>query len=224
MAAKNTKGVTVCVTKGSAIAATVIPTAIAKSTTSGDSRAEIKVTPTTSYKPGDVVKIPAGGTGFSVLDGKSFTIGSVSASGFTLNGTDWTVTPSGSLASNPTMDHYEENDMVCLCLSDLKFNAEKGSTVSVATFCDPSASIPSASTTAGTVDIGGFVDISTADYKEIVAAELDGVERIFRIMLPSNGEIVFPAIVSTLGWQVPIDGAVAWEAQLALGSRPRHLY
>ena len=224
MTAKNTKGVTVCMSKGTAVPTKLTPTAIAKSATVGDNRAEVKFTPTTGYKAGDVIKIPAGGTGFAVIDGKTFTIGSVSAAGFTLNGTDWTVTPPGTLSSTPTMDHYLDADMVCLCLSDLKFNAEKGSTVSVATFCDPSASIPSASTTAGTVDVGGFVDVSTMDYKEIVKAEEDGVERIFRIMLPGNGEITFPAIVSTLGWQVPIDGAVAWEAQLALGSRPRHLY
>jgi hypothetical protein len=114
--------------------------------------------------------------------------------------------------------------MICLCLSELKFNSEKGATISVSTFCDPSASIPSASTTAGTVDIGGFVDVSTTDYAEIVAAEADGNERIFRIMLPGNGEIVFPAVIASLGWDIPLDGAMAWTAQLALGSRPRHLY
>jgi hypothetical protein len=224
MTAKNTKGVTVCVSKGSAKPGKITPTAIAASATASDKRAHIAVASTTGFKAGDVVKIPAGGTGYSALDGKSWTIGSVDATGFTLNGTDFASLTGSLVATGATMDHYMDSDMVCLCLSDLKFNAEKGSTVSVATFCDPSASIPSASTTAGTVDIGGFVDVTTADYAEIVAAELDGNERIFRIMLPSNGEIVFPAIVSTLGWQVPIDGAVAWEAQLALGSRPRHLY
>lgn len=223
MTAKNTKGVTVCVTKSGALPVAITPTAIAAATGQSDTRAHVAVASTTGIKAGDLIKIPAGGTGYAGIDGKSWTVGSVDATGFTLNGTVFS-TLTGSLASSPTMSHYADGDMVCLCLSDLKFNAEKGSTVSVATFCDPSASIPSASTTAGTVDIGGFVDTSTADYKEIVAAESDGLERIFRIMLPQNGEIVFPAIVSTLGWQVPIDGAVAWEAQLALGSRPRHLY
>ena len=221
MTARNSKGVTVCVTKGSATATPFTPTAIAKSVTAGDNRVHIAITPTTNYKAGDLIKIPAGGTGFADLDGKTWTIGAVDANGITLNGTTYTA---GTLAVAPTVDHYAASDMVCLCLSDLKFSAEKGTTVSVATFCDPSASIPSASTTAGTVDVGGFVDVTTNDYKEIVAAELDGAERIFRVMLPSNGEIVFPAIVSTLGWDVPIDGAVAWTAQLALGSRPRHLF
>jgi hypothetical protein len=223
MTAKNTKGVTVCVTKGGATPAAGTPTAIAKATGAGDNRAHIAVTPTTGYKAGDVIKFPAGATGFADLDGKSFTIAAVDAAGFTLNGTDFSKM-TGTLSLTPTFSHYIDSDMVCLCLSDLKFNAEKGSVVSTGTFCDPSASIPSASTTAGTVDIGGFVDVTTADYKEIIEAEADGVERIFRIKMPSNGEIVFPAIVSSLGWDIPIDGAMAWTAQLALGSRPRHLF
>jgi hypothetical protein len=223
MTAKNTKGVTICVTKGGTTPTPVTPTAIAKATGAGDNRVHVAIASTTGYKAGDVIKFPSGGTGYAALDNKAFTIAAVDATGITLNGTDFSKM-TGTIALAPTLNHYGDADMVCLCLSDLKFNAEKGSTVSVATFCDPSASIPSASTTAGTVDIGGFVDVATADYKEIVEAEADGVERIFRIMLPNNGEIVFPAIVSTLGWQVPIDGAVAWEAQLALGSRPRHLY
>jgi hypothetical protein len=223
MTAKNTKGVTVCVTKNGVTPQKLVPTAIAKSTTAGDNRAKVTVASTTGIKVGDLIKIATGGTGWAALDGKTWTVGVVDATSITLNGTDVS-TATGTLIGAPSMDVYKDTDMVCLCLSDLKFNAEKGTTVSVATFCDPSASIPSASTTAGTVDVGGFVDVTTADYKEIVKAEADGLERIFRIMLPANGEIVFPAIVSTLGWQVPIDGAVAWEAQLALGSRPRHLY
>ena len=221
MTAKNSKGVTVCVTKGGATAAPGTPTAIAKSSTAGDDRVHIALADTTAYKVGDVVTIPIGSTGFAAIDGKSWTVGAIDATGIILNGTKFA---SGTLSATPSINHYLSSDMVCLCLSYFKFCAEKATTVSVATFCDPSASIPSASTTAGTVDIGGFVDVSTADYKEIVAAELDGAERIFRVMLPGNGEIIFPAIVSTLGWDVPIDGAVAWTAQLALGSRPRHLY
>jgi hypothetical protein len=221
MTARNSKGVTVCVTKGSAVPNVDTPTAIAKATGVNDNRVHIDLASTTGYSPGDLVGIPDGATGFACVDGKAWTVGEVDATGIILNGT---VFSTGTLSATPSINHYDSTQMVCLCLSDLKFSAEKGTTVSVATFCDPSASIPSASTTAGTVDMGGFVDVSTADYKEIITSEADGVERMYRIMLPNNGEIIFPAIVSTLGWDIPIDGAVAWTAQLALGSRPRHLF
>ncbi len=221
MTARNTKGVTVCVTKGGTVPAPLVPTAIAAEALTN--HASITVASTAGMKVGDLIKIPAGGTGFSEIDGKVWTVAKVSTGSFTLAGTDLSATTS-TLAATPSVTHYLNSDMVCLCLSELKFNAEKGTTVSVGTFCDPSASIPSASTTAGTVDVGGYVDVKTPDYIEIVKAEADGLERIFRIMMPSNGEIVFPAIVSSLGWDIPLDGAMAWTAQLALGSRPRHLY
>jgi len=226
MAAKNSKGVTVCVSKAGVTPGAIVPTAIAKSATAGDNRAHITVAAAVAgLKVGDLIKIPTGGTGFKEIDGKTWTVGSIDTggTGFTLNGTNLSAT-TGTLAATPTMQHYADTDMVCLCLSQLQFNAEKGSTISVATYCDPSASIPSASTTAGTVDLGGYVDVTTADYKELLAAEDDGVERIYRIMLPQNGEIVFPGIISSFGWDLPLDGAVAWNASLALGSRPRHLF
>jgi len=221
MTARNSKGVTICVTKGSAVAASLVPTAIAKE--AAGPRAEVTVASTATIKAGDLIKVPTGGTGFKELDGKTFTVASVTTGKFVLNGSDLTSTV-GVLAASPTLQHYPDSAMTCLCLNDIKFNAEKGTTISVATYCDTSASIPSASTKAGTVTFGGYVDVTTDDYKELLAAEADGVERIFRIKLPSNGEIVFPGIISTFGWQIPLDGAVAYEGEIALGSRPRHLF
>ena len=221
MAAKNSKGVTICVTKGGATPAALIPTGIAKE--SSGKRSEITVASVTGIVVGDLIKIPVAGTGFKELDGNSFIVASVGSGTFTLAGSDLTGT-TGVLAASPSVQHYTKNDMVCLCLSDLKFNAEKGSTISVATYCSPSASIPSASTTAGTVDLAGFVDITAADYVELLDAEVDGVERIFVVKLPSNGEIIFPGVVGSMAWQIPLDGAVSYEASLSLGSRPRHLF
>jgi hypothetical protein len=178
---------------------------------------------TSGIHAGDVVRIPPGGTGFPELDNRIWVVGTVTSGKFTLLGTDLSNT-AGVLAADPVIYSYANDQMVCLCLSDFKANPEKKTTVSVATYCDPSASIPSATTTAGTIDIGGFVDIEAADYKELLLAEEDGVERVFRINLPNNGSIVFPAIIASLNWQIPLEGAIAYEGELALGSRPRHLF
>lgn len=220
MAAKNTKGVQVCMTKTTATPTAVVPTAIAKAATG--KAAEVTAT-TTGIANGDLISISAGGTGFSEIDGKSWIVANLTSTKFELLGSDLTAT-TGALTGAPTMNHYANADMVCLCLSDLKFNAEKGSVISVGTYCDPSASIPSASTTAGTVDIAGFVDITSADYPELLAAEVDGASRLFRITLPNNGVILFPGTLAGFSWQIPLDGAVAYEASIALGSRPVHLF
>jgi hypothetical protein len=220
MTARSTKGVNICMTKGSATPTAVVPTGIAK--VAVGKMAEVTAT-TTGLANGDIIKIPAGGTGFSEIDGKSWVITNLTATKFDLLGSDLTGT-TGVLSATPTMQHYANSDMVCLCLSDLKFTAEKNQIVSVATYCDPSASIPSASTTAGTVDIAGFVDITSADYPELLAAEVDGASRLFRITLPNNGVILFPGTLAGFGWQIPLDGAVAYEASIALGSRPVHRF
>lgn len=219
MTARNTKGMTVCM--GTAAPVVLNPTAVAKN--SADNRAVLTLASTTNIVVGNMIFIPAGGTGFPELDNKMWTVGAVDATTVTLNGSDIS-SSSGILSGTPSIKHYRASSLTCLCLSELKFNSEKGTTISVGTLCDPSASIPSASTTAGTVDIGGYVDITSSDYQEIVKAEADGSEHWFRIKLPSNGEIVFPAIIATLNWDLPIDGAMGWSAQLALGSRPRHLF
>jgi hypothetical protein len=220
MAAKNTKGVQVCMTKTTATPTAVVPTAIAKAATG--KAAEVTAT-TTGIANGDLISIPAAGTGFSEIDGKSWIVANLTSTKFDLLGSDITGS-TGVLTATPTMNHYANADMVCLCLSDLKFNAEKGSVISVGTYCDPSASIPSASTTAGTVDLAGFVDIASLDYPELLAAEVKGDTHIFRITLPNNGSIIFPGTIASFGWQIPLDGAVAYEASIALGSRPVHRF
>jgi hypothetical protein len=225
MTARNTKGVDICMTNAKATAAELVPTAIAKSSAQGDNRAVVTLADVATIKVHDIIVVDVGATGFPEIDGKEWTVGAVDGTTktLTLNGTDLSGT-TATLVASPKMKHYASDQMTCLCLSTLEFQQEKGATISVATFCDPSASIPSASTTAGTIDIGGFVDVKSADYKALLAAEADGLERIYRIKLPDNGEIVFPGIISTFGWQIPIDGAIAWTASLALGSRPRHLF
>ena len=218
MTAKSTKGVKICVVKGGATSVnlsdiTAVPNA---------KPAVITVASTTGIVVGNIIDIPAGATGTS-LDGKSWIVGALTATTLTLTGSN---TTADTFTAAPTVDvvGYPETDMECLCLASLTFNPEAAQTVSVATFCDPTASIPGAVVGAGTLDFTGFVDTTTTEYAELIKMDADGQERIWRITLPNNGYIMFPGTLATFNWDIPIEGAVGYAGTIALGSKPRHLF
>jgi hypothetical protein len=97
--------------------------------------------------------------------------------------------------------------------------------VSVATFCDPSATIPSSTTSAGTVTLTGFVDITDPAYGELLLAAEDAKQRVLDVVLPNaQGDIVVPVTLASIGWSLPIEGAVGFTASGTLGSKPRHIF
>ena len=114
--------------------------------------------------------------------------------------------------------------MVCICASGVTYNGETPATVSVATFCSPSASLPSAVSSAGSVDISGYANIDDADYQELLLAAEDGKQRYLRIMGPNNGYWIAPLTFSSISWEWPIDGAASFVANAVLGSKLRHVY
>lgn len=218
MAAKSTKGVKICVAGLDAAYTSVIPTAITKA-----KPAVVTLASTTGMVAGDVAKFASGATGFPELDGKAWILGTVTATTVALLGSD-TTGSTGTLVGSPTMLHAEVADMTCLCLSEFTPNVDTPTTISTATFCDPNASIPSQVVQAGTVAIAGFVDITSADYQMLLKADDDGLERVIRVELPTNGYLIAPGIVSGLNWALPIDGAQGFNATITLTSKFRHLY
>jgi hypothetical protein len=77
---------------------------------------------------------------------------------------------------------------------------------------------------AGTLTIGGYVDISSEDYPALLTATEDGLSRLIRIELPNNGYIVAPIIVSQITWELPLDGAISFTGTATLGSKPAHRF
>ncbi len=221
MTAKSTKGVKICLVKGGAT-----PTLALDDTTataiSNANPAVVTVTASTGVAVDDVVTVAGTGT---PLDGGTYIVSAVTATEITLLGADLSaeaaaITPPAGTVINV----YGAGQLECPCFSAWTFNPETPNTISVATFCDPSASIPSAVVGAGTVDIAGFIDITDTAYSELLAAVADGNERIFRILLPNNGAIVAKGVLSTLNWDIPLDGAQAYSGTIALSSRPVHLF
>lgn len=217
MSAKSSKGLKICITKGSATPSNVVATAI-----SNAKPAVVLIASTTGMKDGDIV-VPKD-TGFSELDGKAFVVGSLIVdTSFALVGSDTSVS-TGTLVGTPKIDHYPESDMECLCLSSLTMNADDPGTIDTGTYCDPSASLPSAAVSAGTLSFAGFVNIADADYQELLVASDDGVQRQLRIMLPNNGNLVAPVTFSNIVWDLPLDGAIGYSGTAVLGSKLRHVF
>jgi len=216
MGASSSKGLKIYTTLGAAIPTSLIPTAITNA-----EPAEVTAADTTGMADGDVVNCVL--TGFTELDGKSFIVGELTGTSFTLLGSD-TSASTGILDVSPTIDHYAVADMQLLCLSSLELNVDEPGTVSTATYCDPSSTIPSAVQAAGTLAFAGFVDINDADYIELLEAVEDGEERIIRIDLPSNGYLIAPGTFSNIVWDLPLDGAIGYSGTIILSSKMRHVF
>lgn len=216
MSAKSSKGVIIALsgpvdTSGSYTSATI--TAISDT-------APTLITTINTAKPGDLVSIS--GTTSPLLDGKTFVAGpNTSGTEIELIGADTTgATPPTTFTGTAKVFSEFTN----LCLNALAINAETPGTVSVGTYCDPTASIPSVVVQAGTLTFGGYVDIAADDYSALLDANDDGLTRLIRIELPNNGYIVAPIIVSQITWDLPLDGAIAFTGTATLGSKPVHRF
>jgi hypothetical protein len=219
MAAISTKGISIHLSKGGVAATELVPTAI-----SSAKPAVVTVASVANLAKGDVVKME--GTGFKELDGKTFTIGTIvsAANTFELTGSNTTGT-TGTLGATPKAHVYRIVDSVKLCLASIDFSTSEGSTVSTGTFCDPSASIATPATTAGTMSLTGYVNAADPDYAELLVAEADGATRMLSIELPqNNGYIVAPVTISSVSWQTPLEGAIGYTFSGSLGSKPVHLF
>ena len=74
------------------------------------------------------------------------------------------------------------------------------------------------------LSFAGYVDVAAVDYPALLAAAEDGKQRIIRINLPGNGFIVAPVTVSSITWDLPLDGAVSFSGSAVLGSKPVHRF
>jgi hypothetical protein len=215
MSATNSKGLKICVSKDGVTATALVPTGISKASPAS-------VTVTNTLTNGDLVHLS--GTGFSELDGKTFVVANASGASFDLLGSD-TTGSTGTLGSTPKVDAYPDADMICLCLSSLSINADQPGTIDVATFCDPTASIPSGVQSAGTFDFAGFVDVNSSDYPELLKLCESGNTSQLRVALPGgNGYIVAPVKFSSLTYDLPIDGAIGYTGSGVFSSKPVHQF
>jgi hypothetical protein len=195
----------------------VVPTAISKA-------APAVVTVANTAVAGDLAYIS--GSGFPELDGRWFPIGAPTATQFELVGSDTTLS-AGALGTTPAIEVHAKGEAFDLsCISKaITFNSDAPATIQAGTFCDPSLAITSPIIPATTIEFGGNINIADPAYKELIDASLDGLERPLDILLPSGqGDIVAPAVVSLVTWDLPVDGVQGFTATVTCSSRPMHLF
>lgn len=213
---RSTKGLQLLLENTGAATVNVIPTAITKA-----AQAVVTVADVTGIKEGDLVAFAD--TGFAELDGKNFTVGTVdgNANTFAVVGGD-TTNSTGTLGANPKATVTPVAQMTNICASSISVDANTPGTVSVATYCDPSASIPSVVSEPGNLTMTVYHDPSSAGFKLLEAAADAGDNRLLAIVFPQNGgTLVAEGVLSSFAiTDVPLDGAAAWTATFALASRP----
>jgi len=215
--ATNAKGLKIYMTKGATADVDLVPTAISLA-----DPAVVTVASTTGLTEGDIA-VPTG-TGFVELDGKRFVVGAVAVGSFTLVGSD-TTGSEGVLGATPSIDISHSTDMVDLCWSEFAINRDAPEAVEAGTYCDPSLTVASAVSTAGTVEFKGNIDIEDPGYDELHKAAEDGIARELRITLPQgNGWWLMPTTIDLMNLEAPLDGVVKYAGSGTLLTAPRHVW
>jgi len=195
----------------------LVPTAISKAKPA-------MVTVANTAKAGDMVYVST--SGFPEIDGKWFTVGTPTVTNFLLVGSDTTLS-TGTLAATPALQLYAQTamfDLSCLAKT-ITFNSDAPAAIQAGTYCDPSLAITSPIIPPTTIEFGGNINIADPAYPALLKAEQDGAERPFDIVLPfAQGDIVAPAVVSMVTWDLPVDGVQGFSATMTCGSKPVHRF
>lgn len=124
-----------------------------------------------------------------------------------------------------TCEHYKADAMTNICPSAFTDNSNTPSTISVATFCDPQATLPGAVTDAGTIELTGYVDACDPSYIALYESYEMQDQRYLRIDLgPDQGYLVMPVTALSMNWDLPLEGAVEFTLTMVKGSGTRHLF
>jgi hypothetical protein len=202
-------------TKSTSTANDLTPTAI-----SDADPAVVTVASTTGMTEGDIVAFSQ--TGFTELDDKVFTVGTITATTFEVTGAD-TSTSSGVLGASPVATYYKQAEMVGLCLSGITVDNPVPTPIDISTFCVPGASLPG-NPQPGTVTITGYVDVADEGYDELVLSERDGEPRMLDIQIPSNGDLVGEITIGSVSFSLPLEGAAGFEFNAAMATPLAHRY
>lgn len=216
----SSKGLTIHFTKNAEQAANVKTTAI--TAIAGNL---VTVASTTNITAGDMIVIKS--TGTTDIDGQVFVAGAVDGTAKTveaigLDTSNFTLLPIESAA---TLEILPKSELISVCLSTFTLAVQPPQTISVATYCNTTATIKSSVQEAGTLTLGGFLDKTDAAYKELLDAEDDEALRYIKVTLPKEqGYIVAPVKVTQITWGLPLDGAIAFTVTAQLDRKPKHRF
>lgn len=196
----------------------LVPTAITKA-----NPAVVTVDDTTGVTSGDVISFA--NTNFAALDGKSFVVGDVTATDLTILNADTTNETATLSSANPTATVIPmATGFDKFCLSTFSREAGAADTVSVGTFCDPSATIAGTSD-AGTISFAGYMDPTEDGYLELMKAVDDKQPRTIMVELPNDlGYVVMTGTINAFSESYDLGQAISWTSGMSLKSNPNYIF
>lgn len=223
MSAVSARGAELFITRADAVTVDLTATGATK-----DKPSQLTFASTAGAANTDLVVLDAKATALESIDGLPWIVSGLTATDIDLLGSDTTGDAGTFLGGTDGVKVYPASSMERLCpqvQNGIAYQAGQATTVSVGTFCDPSAQLPGEAAGAGTLTIRGYTDIADPGYQELVRAELDGVPRYFKLRLPNNGWFVFGGTLNSMSaMEVDVQGATSFTAEVALSSKPRHLF
>lgn len=214
MTAQSTEDVSIWITTGTPSTDTVT-----SATKAAPSRVTLSAA-TQLYSDGDLVYIYE-----TASDNLNGTWCSGNASGQIFDALSSNTTNDTVTVASGKVDHYLQDDLTKLCLSAININGTEPNTISVATFCSPTATLDSQVQESGSLTMEGYVDVTSPDYPALYEAWQLGDERLIRVDLgPDQGWLVARGRVSSVNWAVPIDGAIAFTYTMTLSEQFKHCF
>lgn len=174
----------------------------------------------TSWAVGDFAIISGTGT---KLDGGAYKVGTKATDTLTLTGADTTgyagsLTPTGASAKK-----VASGAMLRFCLSGYEREIAAADAVDVSTFCGPEslAGTPQP----GNINIEGFIDYQVAAYNEWREGVGDGLQRLFRVVLPTKvgGEITMIITPSGLTETFAVNEAASFTGTAVIAKPPVYI-
>lgn len=127
---------------------------------------------------------------------------------------------------------WVESDLVEVCASSVDISRASASFIDAPTFCNRTQAVKSAVVEFGTVTISGYIDIASATYDELHKAYQDKADRFFGVLMGTslakaiaskNNLVAMKGTVSSIDFEVPVDGAIGFTAEIKLSSPVQHI-
>ena len=142
----------------------------------------------------------------------------VTLTGANLVGFTGDLTPAAS-----TLQYIAEADMLRFCLSGYEREVAAADAIDVSTFCGPESL--AGTSQPGNVNIEGFIDYQVAAYNEWRQGVQDGLQRLFRIVLPTKvgGQILMTITPSGLTETFAVNEAASFTGTAVINKEPVYI-
>lgn len=183
----------------------------------------VVVTPATiaSFKAGDWVLID--GTNLPGIDGQLWEVANVTATTFELKCSDASAAAAPAAAGTAApMKMGAAQPLIPWCIASFSRDTPAAETISVGTFCDPSAQV-SGDAQAGSISFNAPLDPCDKSFQELQKAVSDGKERWAVVKFPgTNGAMVMKVELNSMSESMELNSAITFTGGGILKSNPQY--